>query len=90
MKITRTDALFISFCAGFGEEILFRTGMQHYLGILITSIFFVAIHGYLNPFNWRYSLYGLIVLPFILLLLLDEQNLTKRDKIHYPDKKINR
>ena len=68
MKITRTDALFISFCAGFGEEILFRTGMQHYLGILITSVVFVAIHGYLNPFNWRYSLYGLIVLPFILLL----------------------
>lgn len=68
MKIKRIDALFISFCAGFGEEILFRSGMQHYLGILITSIVFVAIHGYLNPFNWRYSLYGLIVLPFILLL----------------------
>jgi len=31
-----------------------------------------------------------LLLPFILLLLLDEQNLTKRDKIHYPDKKINR
>ena len=55
MKITRIDALFISFCAGFGEEILFRTGMQHYLGILITSIVFVAIHGYLNPLNWKLS-----------------------------------
>jgi len=68
MKITRWDALFISFCAGFGEEVLFRVGMQHYLGIIITSILFVAIHGYLNPFNWRYSLYGVVVLPFVLLL----------------------
>ena len=68
MNISRWDALFISFCAGFGEEILFRLGIQYYLGIIITSILFVAIHGYLNPFNWRYSLYGLIVLPFILLL----------------------
>ncbi len=68
MNISYFDALFISFCAGFGEEILFRVGMQHYLGVVITSIFFVAIHGYLNPFNWRFSIYGLIVLPFILLL----------------------
>ena len=68
MNLTYLDALFISFCAGFGEEILFRVGIQQYLGVVITSVFFVAIHGYLNPFNWRFSMYGLIVLPFILLL----------------------
>jgi membrane protease YdiL (CAAX protease family) len=68
MNLTKLDALFLSFCAGFGEELLFRSGLQFYLGTIITSILFVAIHGYLNPMNWRFSLYGLIVLPFILLL----------------------
>ena len=70
MNLNFGDALFLSFCAGFGEEILFRSGVQYYLGALITSVLFVAVHGYLNPMNWRYSLYGLIVLPFIVFLSL--------------------
>lgn len=68
MKLTVFDCIFLSLCAGVGEEFLFRSGIQFYLGVLITSVFFVAIHGYLNPMNWRMSLYGLIVLPFIVLL----------------------
>lgn len=68
MKLTVWDCIFLSICAGVGEELLFRSGVQFYLGPLITSILFVAIHGYLNPFNWRMSLYGVIVLPFILLI----------------------
>lgn len=68
MKLTLFDCFFLSICAGFGEELLFRSGFQFYLGPIITSVFFVAIHGYLNPFNWRMSLYGLIVLPLILLI----------------------
>jgi len=50
---------FISFCAGVGEEILFRGVIQPIIGIWITSIIFVAIHGYLNPMNWRISIYGI-------------------------------
>lgn len=68
MKLTVWDCVFLSICAGVGEELLFRTGMQFYLGPFITSVIFVAVHGYLNPFNWRISLYGLIVLPFILII----------------------
>lgn len=68
MRLTFWDSLFLSICAGVGEELLFRSGVQFYLGPLITSIFFVAIHGYLNPMNWRMSLYGLIVLPFIFMI----------------------
>lgn len=68
MRLTLWDCIFLSICAGVGEELLFRSGMQYYLGPIITAIFFVAIHGYLNPFNWKMSLYGLIVLPFILLI----------------------
>ena len=68
MHLNLFDCIFLSLCAGVGEELLFRSGVQYYLGPLFTSIIFVAIHGYLNPFNWRMSLYGLIVLPFILLI----------------------
>ena len=68
MNLTILDCVFLSICAGVGEELLFRSGIQFYLGPIITSILFVAIHGYLNPKNWRMSLYGLIVLPFILLI----------------------
>lgn len=68
MNLNSFDALFLSLCAGIGEELLFRTGIQPLLGVWITSILFVAIHGYLNPWNWRISLYGLLVLPFIVLI----------------------
>ncbi|MFZ5554321.1 MAG: CPBP family intramembrane glutamic endopeptidase [Bacteroidota bacterium] len=60
--------VFVSFCAGTGEELLFRAAIQPQLGIIITSIGFVALHGYLNPFDWRVSLYGLyltLVIGFI-------------------------
>lgn len=52
------EIIFISFCAGVGEEILFRAAVQYYLGIWLTAILFVAIHGYLSPMNWRISIYG--------------------------------
>ena len=57
MRLNTWHCLFLSLCAGVGEEILFRSGIQYFIGPIITSILFVAIHGYLNPFNWRISLY---------------------------------
>ena len=39
-------------------EILFRGILQSYFGIWVTAVGFVAIHGYLNPFDWRISIYG--------------------------------
>jgi membrane protease YdiL (CAAX protease family) len=68
MNLKVRDGIFLSLCAGVGEELLFRSGIQTYLGWQITSVLFVAMHGYLNPWNWRFSLYGLLVLPFIFLL----------------------
>ena len=68
MKLTVADGLFLSLCAGVGEELLFRQGIQSFTGVIFTSILFVASHGYLNTFNLRFSVYGLIVLPFILLI----------------------
>lgn len=65
MKLNFPEIVFISFCAGVGEEIFFRGAIQPYLGIWLTSILFVAIHGYLNPFNLRISLYGLFMTVII-------------------------
>lgn len=52
------EIIFVSLCAGFGEELLFRGAIQPLLGIWITAFIFVAIHGYLDPRNWRISIYG--------------------------------
>lgn len=52
---------FISFCAGFGEELLFRGAVQPLIGIWITALIFVAIHGYLDPRDWKISAYGLFM-----------------------------
>ena len=68
MNLNFIDVVFLSVCAGVGEELLFRAGIQPLLGVWVTSVLFVSIHGYLNPFNWRISLYGFLVLPFILLI----------------------
>lgn len=68
LPLTYLDCILLSVCAGVGEELLFRAGLQPLLGPWITSVMFVALHGYLNPWNWRFSMYGLIVLPFITLL----------------------
>ncbi|MDZ4750070.1 MAG: CPBP family intramembrane glutamic endopeptidase [Flavobacteriales bacterium] len=64
-KLGWNEIMFVSFCAGVGEEILFRGAIQPLLGIVITSVFFVAIHGYLNPREWRICVYG-VVLTFVI------------------------
>ena len=57
-RLNFSEVLLISLCAGVGEEILFRGAIQPFLGVALTSVFFVAIHGYLNPKDWRLSVYG--------------------------------
>ena len=55
------DIIFLSISAGVGEELLFRGGIQPHLGVWPTAIIFVALHGYLNPMDWRVTLYGLFM-----------------------------
>ncbi|WP_158861350.1 CPBP family intramembrane glutamic endopeptidase [Lunatibacter salilacus] len=62
---TQGSIIFVSFCAGVGEELFFRAGIQPFLGIGWTSVLFVAIHGYLNPSNWRISIYGVCMVGII-------------------------
>lgn len=61
LQLNQTAIIFISLCAGFGEELLFRGAVQPLIGIWPTAILFIALHGYLNPMNWRISIYGLFM-----------------------------
>ena len=61
MRLSLFDVILFSACAGIGEEILFRGALQEHLGLILTSIIFVLIHGYLNPMNWRISIYGVFM-----------------------------
>ena len=68
LKLNWTEVVMVSCCAGIGEEILFRGAVQPHLGIVWTSILFVALHGYLNPFDSRMTTYGLFMILAICLL----------------------
>lgn len=59
--ISTAGVWFISFCAGFGEELLFRGALQPLMGIWLTAFIFVAIHGYLDPRNWKITIYGIFM-----------------------------
>jgi uncharacterized protein len=53
--------LFYSFCAGVGEEILFRGAVQSYIHIWPTAILFVLLHGYIHPKDLKMSVYGIFL-----------------------------
>lgn len=55
------EIVFISACAGIGEEILFRGAIQYELGIWLTALVFVAIHGYLRFNNLPFATYGIFL-----------------------------
>lgn len=68
LRLNVVDILFLSLCAGFGEEILFRVAVQQWLHPVLASLAFVAIHGYILPNDWDTTKYGILVWLFILVL----------------------
>lgn len=68
LRLNMSEVVFISFCAGVGEELLFRGTIQPLMGIIPTSVLFVAIHGYLSFRDWRISVYG-VYMTFVIILL---------------------
>ncbi|MFD0931624.1 CPBP family intramembrane glutamic endopeptidase [Psychroflexus salinarum] len=62
MELHWTDILFYSFCAGVGEEILFRGALQPLLGLWWTAILFVILHGYIVLSDLRKSIYGFFLI----------------------------
>ncbi|MEX2592327.1 MAG: CPBP family intramembrane glutamic endopeptidase [Anditalea sp.] len=65
LDLNLAGILILSLCAGIGEELFFRAGIQPLLGIWWTSFLFVMLHGYLNPKNLRISIYGLVMVAII-------------------------
>jgi uncharacterized protein len=67
-RLNFVDCIFLSLCAGIGEEFLFRVALQEWLHPLLAAVVFVAIHGYIHPKDWEVTKYGLLVLVFIVIL----------------------
>lgn len=61
-KLNNIQIVLLSFCAGVGEELLFRGAIQPWLGIWLTAIIFIALHGYLNPKDKPLFIYGTVLL----------------------------
>lgn len=58
---TFLNILFYSFCASVGEEVLFRGGVQPVIGIWPAAFIFVALHGYISPYNLNLTIYGILL-----------------------------
>ena len=58
LRIGVPEIIFLSLCAGIGEELLFRGALQHWGGIWITAIVFIGLHGYLDPRDRNIMIYG--------------------------------
>ena len=56
------EILFLSFCAGVGEEIVDRGMIQPWLGIITTSFLFIGLHGYMSYSSWPKVVFGFILL----------------------------
>lgn len=65
IKLSLFQIILISICAGVGEELFFRGVLQPWLGIWITALAFVMLHGYLNPFNLPLTGYGMYMVLVI-------------------------
>lgn len=61
-ELNNLNIILISLCAGIGEEIFFRAALQPMLGIWPTAVIFVVLHGYINPKNWKISIYGILMI----------------------------
>ncbi|MBU2019208.1 MAG: CPBP family intramembrane metalloprotease [Bacteroidetes bacterium] len=70
LNLNLMDGLFLSVCASVGEELFFRAAIQPIIGPWWGALFFVAVHGYIVPWDWNKSKYGLVVLPLSILLSL--------------------
>jgi hypothetical protein len=67
-RLSMADIVVVSLCAGIGEELFFRGAIQSYLGVIWTSVLFVALHGYLDPRDWRMASYGVLMTLIIVAL----------------------
>lgn len=63
-RIYVIEIFWFSFCAGVGEEILFRAGLQPYLGVWLTALVFIVLHAYI------YQVKGLAMAVFVAAMVV--------------------
>ncbi len=68
LKLSNFDRIQLSAFAGVGEELLFRGAIQPLLGIWITSLIFIGIHGYFKFKSAGHILFGLTMFALSMLL----------------------
>jgi membrane protease YdiL (CAAX protease family) len=67
-SLTPFQIIHISVVAGITEEILFRAAIQPLIGIWLTSLLFIAIHGYIRFKTVPHMMFGLFT--FLLSMML--------------------
>lgn len=68
IRFNNFDRLQLSFFAGAGEELLFRGAIQPLLGIWITSLVFVGLHGYFKFKSAGHILFGVMMFALSVML----------------------
>jgi uncharacterized protein len=68
IKFSPFDRIQISLFAGVGEEILFRGAIQPLLGIWLTSVIFIGIHGYFKFKSAGHIFFGLMMFGLSVML----------------------
>lgn len=68
ISFSNFDRIQLSFFAGAGEELLFRGAIQPLLGIWITSIIFVGLHGYFKFKSAGHIVFGLLMFGLSVML----------------------
>ncbi|MEX2657089.1 MAG: CPBP family intramembrane glutamic endopeptidase [Balneolales bacterium] len=58
MRFSGFDRVQVSLFAGIGEELLFRGALQPLLGIWVTSVLFVGLHGYFKFASVKHLAFG--------------------------------
>lgn len=68
MDLSANEIVYVSLVAGISEEILFRGAIQPVIGIWLTSILFIGIHGYIRMKSATHFFYSLFT--FVLSTML--------------------
>lgn len=68
MDLSVNEIVYVSLVAGISEEILFRGAIQPVIGIWLTSILFIGVHGYIRMQSAKHVLYSLFT--FVLSCML--------------------
>lgn len=68
LSLSPVQIVYVSLIAGISEEILFRGAIQPLIGIWLTSLLFIGIHGYIRVQSATHVLYSLFTFALSMVL----------------------